>query len=290
MQLFGFITLCLIWGTSWLAIKFSLGGLPPFLGAAIRFAVAVFALLIFMTLKRQSFQINKREWKFLIIAAFLIYPIDYGLIYWGEQYLSAGMTAIFFAPFAIFTAIWSHFLFRSEPFRWSTYIGLALSFIGILVVYYDQLVMTQFDKNVIMGAAAVLLAAAGGGLSIPIVKKYLIKMNTFTMTFYQMLIGTCFLFSMGLILEDPSEINFSPNVYWAVLYLGLIGSALAFVLFYYLLKKTSAVTLALIIYITPVVALAADYIVFDEVIPVRSMIGAGVIFLGIAFTRTKKSG
>jgi len=288
MRLIGFIILCLIWGTTWLAIKFSLGGLPPFLGAGIRFALAAIALLIIILFKRQSLKIKKREWRFLLITAFLIYLIDYGMIYWGEQYLNAGVTAIFFAPFAIFTAIWSHFLFRSEPFKWSTYIGLALSFSGILIVYYDQLVITHFDKHVIMGATAVLLGAAGGAMAVPIIKKHLIGMSTIPMTFYQMAVGSGYLLIIGMSVENTSTIQISQPVVLAVLYLGLIGSALAFALYYHLLKTMSAITLSLVIYVTPIVALVTDYIAFREIIPVRSMIGTVIILLGIAFTQKRR--
>ena len=99
MQLFSFVILCLIWGTTWLAIKYSLEGLPPFLGAAFRFIIASLALFVFILFKKISLRIDKKDIKYLLITAFLMYVFDYGLIFWGEQYINAGVAAIFFSTF-----------------------------------------------------------------------------------------------------------------------------------------------------------------------------------------------
>ena len=101
MKLLGFIVLCFIWGTTWLAIKFTLEGLPPFFGAALRFVVAAILLLIYVAIRKISLRINRKEFWIIAFSAFLIYALDYGLIYWGEQYLEAGVTAIFFSTFVL---------------------------------------------------------------------------------------------------------------------------------------------------------------------------------------------
>jgi drug/metabolite transporter (DMT)-like permease len=281
----GFIILCIVWGTTWLAIKFSLEGLPPFLGAGIRFTSAWFILLLYIIWKKIRIRVNGKEFGILVISAFLVYPVDYGLLYWAEQHINAGVAAVFFATFPFFTSIWSNFLFRHEKFHWYTFSGLFIGFAGIVIVFFDQLAITQFNRLVLMSSFAVITGAASAAMSLVIIKKHLPKINPFTLTFHQLYIGVFFLFLIGLPLEDINAIRFNTRIVLSVAYLGIVGSAFAFVLYYRLLQNMSAITLSLIIYITPVVALITDYIVFREFIPIRSIIGVTIVFLGISITQ-----
>ena len=116
VRFLSFAFLCLVWGTTWVAIKITLEGMPPFYGAATRFIIAIFLLFIFAKAKKVNLSFTRKYFFIISASAFLMYVFDYGLIYWGEQYLTAGVTAIFFATFSLFTVLWSNFLFKSESF------------------------------------------------------------------------------------------------------------------------------------------------------------------------------
>ena len=283
VQFLTFAFLCTVWGTTWVAIKISLEGLPPFGGAALRFTIALVLLFLYAKLNKISLKMNRKIFVVVAFSAFLMYPIDYGLIYWGEQYLSAGVTAIFFATFPLFTGIWATFLFRNEKFHWNKFIGLTLAIVGIAIVFLDQLLITQFEQTVVMGTLAIILGAAGGSMSVVIIKKYLTGVNSVSLSFHQMLQGVIYLMFFSLVAENYSDFHPNLRVILAVIYLGLFGSAIAFALYYWLLQKVSAITLSLIIYITPIVAIVVDYFMFGQVIKIRAIIGMIIIFSGIAF-------
>jgi drug/metabolite transporter (DMT)-like permease len=283
MRIVIFIFLCIVWGTTWVAIKVTLEGFPPFLGAAFRFAVASLLLFSFLRLKNISMKIKRSDFFMISLSAFFLYALDYGLIYWGEQYLSAGVTAIFFATFPLFTGIWATFLFRNESFRWNKFVGLLLALAGVVVVFLDQLILTQFDQMIILGVAAIISGAAFAAIALVLVKKYLATVQPVALSFHQMLQGVIFLLVFSLFLENPTLVTLNMRVIIAVCYLGAVGSALAFALYYFLLQQMSAITLSLIIYITPIIALIFDYLVFGEVIQIRAIIGMFIIFAGIAF-------
>jgi drug/metabolite transporter (DMT)-like permease len=271
-----------VWGTTWFAIKISLEGLPPFLGASFRFSLALFLLFSYLLVNKISIRLQKKHFRLISLSAFLMYALDYGLIYWGEQYLSAGVTAIFFATFPLFTGIWATFLFKSEVFHFNKFAGLLLGLAGITLVFLDQLLITQFDLQVILGGLAIIIGAAAGAMSVVLIKKYLSGLNPVVLSFHQMLQGVIFLFFFGILLEHDRTLNFSPRIISAVVYLGILGSAIAFALYYWLLQNWSAITLSLIIYITPLIALIVDYFMFGEVIHLRAIIGMTIIFSGIA--------
>jgi len=285
MKIISFIFLCIVWGTTWIAIKVSLEGLTPFIGASTRFIIALVFLALYLRWQGISLHIKRQHIAPLLVSGFLMYMFDYGLIYWGEQYLSAGITSIFFATFVLFTALWANFLFKNEQFHLHKFFGLIIGFLGIVIVFYDQLLITNFSKMVILGTLAIIIGAAGGAMSVVIVKKYLHQVNPIPLSFYQMLLGVIFLASFGLLGEDLSQIQFTSRVIIAVLYLGAVGSALAFGIYYWLLQKMSAVTLSLIIYITPIVAVICDFFFYGEKLHARAFIGMGVIFAGIAITQ-----
>lgn len=281
MKAFRFALLCFIWGFTWLAIKISLEGMPPYLGASFRFVLALIILSLYNLWKKIPLRVSRKEFRLLAVSGFLVYTIDYGLIYWGEQYINAGVAAIFFATFPLFTSIISNFLFRHEPFQGRQFFGLLIGFLGIIIVFYDQLVITQFDRWVLFGSFAIIIGSVSAALSLIIVKKYLHSMHPFTLTFHQLWIGTLPLLLLGLFFEDIHSIHLNIRILSAVLYLSIAGSAIAFLLWYRLLQQISAITLSLIIYITPIVALVGDYIVFKEIVPLRSFIGMAVVFIGI---------
>ncbi len=285
MQILTFLFLCIVWGTTWIAIKVSLEGIPPFLGASLRFGVAIVFLGIYILGKRISLRMRASLFTVLAISAFLMYVLDYGLIYWGEQYLSAGVTSIFFATFPLFTALWSKFFIPGAKFQLNKLLGLALGFAGIFIVFYHQLVITQFSFVVVLGTLAITIGAAGGALSTVLVKKHLQKVNHLSLSFLQMLIGVACLLLIGLVSEDIGQIHLNQRVFFAVLYLGGIGSALAFAFYYWLLKTTTPVTLSLIIYITPIVAVIGDYFFYGQVLSLRTIFGMAVIFSGIAMSQ-----
>jgi drug/metabolite transporter (DMT)-like permease len=285
----GLVFLCLVWGINWVAIKMSLEGLPPFISASFRFILASVVLFLYVKGKRISLKIDRKEFRFLLISAILTYALDYGLIFWGEQYLSAGVTSIFFSTFTLFTALFSNFVFKSETFDGYKYSGMLLGLVGILMVFYDQLLKTRFDLMVILASIAIVLSAAAAAAATVIIKKYLSRMNTVRLSFHQLWLGTVFLVLITGIAEHSSlhRVQLTPRVFLAMVYMGVIASAAAFLVYYKLLKQMSAVSLSFTIYIIPLVALLVDYLIYGEVLQMRSIVGMIIIFAGIWLSQGK---
>lgn len=277
--------LSLVWGTTWIAIKISVNTIPPLTGAAMRFALAL--LILFAVARMRGIDLTPPAGAFRAIfwSAFFLYPMDYGLIYWGEQYLNAGTTAVFFATFPLFTAVSANFLFRSEPFRWPPYIGLMLGFAGTTVVFFDQLDLSVTTGLTALAAGAVLLSALSAALSLVITKVHLGGMSSLSLTLHQMLWGTLMLAVLSGLAGEWPDFRVTPGALAAVAYLGVVGSAMAFVLYYWLLKTMSAIALSYIIYVTPLVALVAGWLALGEVLSWQTLAGTVIIFTGIALSR-----
>lgn len=275
------VFLCLSWGVNWVAIKVSLEGFPPMTSAAVRFLLATVAMLVYVKWKRIPIAVTNKEFKFLAITALLVYALDYGMIFWGSQYLTAGVTSIFFSTFAIFTAVFSNFIFKNESFSWKKTSGLIVGLAGIFVIFYDQLAITQFDKMVVMASTAVITAAICAAAATVMVKKFMADMDPVKLTFHQTWMGAFFLLLWALMLENPMKSQVTTKMVLVMLYMAVVASAAAFIIYYRLLKDMSAVSLSFIIYVIPIVALLADFIFLGEVLEIRSFIGMMIIFSGI---------
>lgn len=279
------IYICFVWGTTWVAIKYTLEGIPPFLGAMARFAIALICLGGYMMIKKIPLKPPKGSFKYLFITAILLYLIDYGLIYWGEQYLYAGATAIFFATFPLFTGVVSNFLFKHEEFQLGKYAGLILGFGGIIIIFYDQLLLTNFSGLVVWASLGIIVSAMAAAVSLVMVKKYLSHVETVSLTFHQMIWGVLSLGVIGVLRGEAAYLEWNIRAIAAVVYLGTFCTAIAFVLYYTLLKKMSAITLSSIIYVTPLVAIVAGWLLLDEIITLRIIVGTIIIFCGIAISQ-----
>ncbi|MCB0277261.1 MAG: DMT family transporter, partial [Calditrichaeota bacterium] len=194
--------LSLVWGTTWIAIKYSLEGIPPFLGATLRFSLALIILAALALWRRTDLRLPPRAFTPVVSSAILLYLLDYGLIYWGEQYLNAGVTAVFFATFPLFTALSSNLIFREERFDRNKIIGVLLGFAGTLVVFMEQVQATRFDARISLASLAIILSALAAALSLVITKKFLSEVNTLSLTLHQMLWGTLSLAVTGFFLGE----------------------------------------------------------------------------------------
>src|SRR5215470_17044672 len=97
MHLALYVLLCLIWGSTWMVIKVGYGGLGPFNVAALRFFLAGVLMAIVARLTRARWPRGTREWVTVAVVGLLMFAADYGLIYWSEQYIESGLTAVLFA-------------------------------------------------------------------------------------------------------------------------------------------------------------------------------------------------
>ena len=112
-----FVALCLIWSSTWLAIKLGLRDLPPVSFAAIRFVIAVVVLLAISIGRVRLMPPERADFKLLAWTGVLMFCINYALLFWAELYVSSGLSAVLQATIPIFGMVFAHFVLPSEPLR-----------------------------------------------------------------------------------------------------------------------------------------------------------------------------
>ena len=269
-----FCLLCIIWGSTWLAIKIGLEDSPPFLSAGLRFLIASLILTITILLKRISISYGKKDW-FLMILTGVIVGIGYGAVYWGEQYIPSGLTAVLFSTFPLFVALFSHFTIPGERLSFRTIAGITGGLFGVVLIFSDNLTLGASAR--LWGAIALLFSAADLAASNILVKRGLTQVNPFVLTAVQMFFGAFILLISGLLWERPSDFLITLNSVGALLYLSLIGTVIAFVMYYWLLKRIQVTRISLIVLITPVVAVFLGWNLLGETMNGRMIVGSSLV-------------
>jgi drug/metabolite transporter (DMT)-like permease len=279
LELAIFILLCLIWGSTWLAIKIGLSGAPPFLGAGIRFAIAAIVLYLFLALTGRLQFSFKRQWPAIIMVGIILYPLPYGLVYWGEQYTESGMAAVLFGVMPFFVAIMAHLLIKDERLTFLKIAGMIFGFSGLFLIFADSL--KAKGTLSIMGMAAIALSSFFSGLGTVMMKKHFHDQSPVSMTAIGTSLAAVVLITIGLITEPLSSFQVNAATIGSIAYLSIFGTAIAFSLYFYLLKTTEATKLSMIAFITPVAALVLGIIFLGEGFTVSSLIGSLMVVGGV---------
>lgn len=274
------IVVCTIWGSTWAFIKVGVADLPPLSFASARFFVAIVLLGTIVLLRRVPMP-NRSELGLLLTTGLLQFFINYSLIFWAEKQISSGMTAVLQSTIPLFGFLIAHYMLHAERMTKNRMAGLLMGIAGIVVIFSDDL---HFGSaTALLAAVGVLVSAVAVAYSNIIVKKHATTINTLSLVLWQMIFGFVPLLILAIATEgNPLTLTWTPKAIFATLYLAAIGSVLAFVLYYWLVRRMKVTTTQLISLVTPVMAVIVGAIFLDETITPRLLLGAGAILIGIA--------
>src|SRR5678815_2538919 len=276
------LILCGIWGSTWLFIKLGLEDLPPFTFAGIRFVIACAIVLSIIRIRGLELPRARADWILLAVTGILSFGFNYGLVFWGEQYITSGLAALLQATLPAFGLVFAHFHLPGERLSWSKSGGVVLGVCGVAVVFSKQLAIS--GRQALAGCIALILSAAFAAYSNVLVKKHGKNLNPAILTGGQMFFGLLLLMAAGISLEgNPFRFHWTPMAVIALLYLAVVGSVIAFMLYYWLVLNMDVTKSMLIALVTPVVAVILGMIVLNEEFGWRTLAGGAMIILGIAF-------
>ena len=280
-----FIIISTVWGSTWLAIKIGLATMPPFFAAGFRFVVASAVLYGVVRIRGLSIPFTADAWRVYFALGILSFAIPFALAYWGQQFIPSGLGSILFCAFPLCVALFSHFLLPNERLDMFKVVGTLLGFVGILIIFSPDLRVT--DRSAFPGMAAILVSATMQAFALVVTKKHGQAISPVSMTFVGMVMASAILLVLGLLFEPTSSIVWSREAVGSILYLGIIGSVLTFVSYYWLLKRIDAVYLSLTSFINPIIAVVLGALVLDERLASTVLAGATVVLTGILISNGK---
>lgn len=274
-----YILLCLIWGSTWLAIRASLESLTPFISLGSRFTFASLLILILMKARGISLQKDKESIRLYLLMGFFSFVIPFGLVYWGEQFVPSGLASVLFGVYPFFVALFSFFRLPDDVIGKLKIAGMTLGFIGIIVIFSDS--FTNDFSDLFLGMIAVALSGIIQAWMAVTLKKSGKHLNPLSMNFIPMLIAGLTGLLFGILTEDLSRIKIDETAIVSVSYLAFFGSVVTFTSFYWLMKKINVILLSLIAFITPIVALILGWIIYNETLTTQHLVGSVLVLIGL---------
>jgi drug/metabolite transporter (DMT)-like permease len=273
-----YATLVLIWSSTWVSIKIGLDDLPPLFGAGVRFALAGVLLLAYGAARGRSLRTDA---VLAAILGLLPFAATYGLIYWAEQHVTSGLTAVLFGVLPLYVALLAAGVLPDEPLRTRLLAGIAIAIGGLALAFSESLQLGDDELAGIAAVAVVLspLASAIGNVSIKVRGG---DLDPLVLNGWAMLGAGAVLLVLSAPVEDWGEVTWSGEAIGSVLYLALAGTAFTFVTLTVLLRELPAVTVSFVAVLIPFGALAFGALLEDETVTGTAVLGAALVATGIA--------
>lgn len=278
--LFAWLTLCVVWSSTWLAIKVGLRDLPPISFVALRFVIAI-AVLLAVSIGRVRLLPPRRS-DFLVLAftGVLMFAVNYALLFWAELYVSSGLAAVLQATIPIFGMVFAHWMLPDERLRFQKFAGAVVAIGGVAIICARLLDFRGLLA--FWGGVGIVLGAASAAFSNVLIKKRAIQIAPAMLAAWQMIFGTAPLLALGLAVDgNPARFHWTTMSIFCLLYLAVIGSSLTFLLLYWLLPRMTVTNLQTISLITPPGAVMLGWLLGGETFPLWSLFGAAFVLLGV---------
>jgi drug/metabolite transporter (DMT)-like permease len=271
---------CVIWGTTYLALRIGVTQFPPFLFSMFRFLAAGPILILFMlTIGKASWPDRKTLFN-QAVCGLLMVTLGISMVGWAEVYISSGVAAIICSMMPIWTILINVLITKDEKPNWLIVLGLAMGLAGIIMIFGEHLTEfsnSNYTKGIVLTFAANLCWAIG---SIWIKKKNQ-DSNPFLNAGIQMLFGGLFLIPFSLVLDDYSKIQWNNQVIGSLIYMIMIGSVAAYACYSYAIKKLPMTLVSLYAYINPIVAVILGWLILSEKLNFQIALAIMVTVTGI---------
>jgi drug/metabolite transporter (DMT)-like permease len=282
------LTLCVVWSSTWLVIKLGLRDLPPISYAGIRFLLAIIILLAVSVGRVRLLPQQALDYLVLAFTGVLMFALNYGLLFWGELHVSSGLAAVLQATIPIFGMVFAHLMLPDEPLRLQKFAGALLALGGVTIICERLLGFNGWMA--FWGGLGIVFGAASAAFSNVLLKAWGMHLAPAMIAGWQMIFGAVPLLVTGFIVEgNPLRFHWSGLSIFCLFYLAVIGSALTFLLLYWLLPRMTVANLQAISLVTPPGAVTLGWAVGGETFSLWSLIGACFVLAGVwmIFRKTK---
>ena len=278
---------CLIWGSTWLAIKLGLEGVPPFLGAGLRFTLAAAILWTLVLLSGLSPRLSSRGRRAALSAGILGFGICYSLVYWAETRLASGLVAVLCAVAPLITALLTAFVARTETLTRRKGAGILIGIAGVVVLFWPRQGVAAADGLGLLAAFVSSVGAAGNLVAQSLWSK---KDDARVLNAWSMSLGAILILGLSCLFERGAAVTWTPANVGAIFYLAILGTVVAFLSYYKLIHALPATQVSMITLIFPVVAILLGWVVLGETLNANAGLGIALIMGGVGLALARRTG
>jgi drug/metabolite transporter (DMT)-like permease len=275
-----FWTLGLIWGSSFLWIKIALDNVGPFTLVAWRLLIGIAGLTLVVLVRRPTFPRERRIYGMLALLGLTNTALPFILITWGEQSIDSAVASILNGTVPLFAMVIAHFALEDDKMTRARVAGLILGFAGVIVLMSGELSPGKIGVGG-LGQLAVLLAAVLYAASSVFARKNLHGQSPIVQAFVPLLVADLFIWTGAIAIEAPDVVPTAGLTWFALLWLGLLGSCIAYLLLYTLLHRVGPTRTTMVTYVFPVVGLVLGIVFLNESVTTSLLIGSAMVVAGI---------
>lgn len=280
-ELAAYAICCLVWGTTWLVIKIGLEDLPPLWFAGIRMALAS-ALLVPLALRASWRGLTRADWGHVVMVGALSMFVSYGLVFTAQVSIPSGLMAVLFGTYPIWAGLYAHVLLPSDRLTPARAMSAVIGLAGLTVLQLPAL----SGVTISLAMWGPLLLALGSpfvsGFTSVWVKRRLTHVPPAVNLWAQTLVGASLLLATSSIVERGAEIHWTLRAVLCVAYLAAVGTALCFLLLFWLLPRVPIAVIGIMPLIDTLIALMLGTLVADEPLTWNIGLGAALILGGAA--------
>jgi drug/metabolite transporter (DMT)-like permease len=279
------IAVCLIWGTTYLAIRVALETIPPALIGAIRFIIAGGVLAALLRLRGVNLP-AAAQWPGLALVGILLIGVGNGMVVAAEQWVPSGLAAVVIATTPFWMATIEALVPGGERLSRRTGAGMSIGFAGVVLLLWPDLTAGgNLGRQFLLGLLALQLAEIGWSLGTAYSKRHTRNENAVGAAAIQMLCGGAAMLAVAMSRGEWSSLRFSARSAGAELYLIVAGSLIAFPAYTYALKHLPVSTVSLYAYVNPLIAVLLGAALLGEPFGIRIVIASALVLLGVSVVR-----
>jgi len=282
-----FLSIYIIWGSTYLFNKIALNEIAPLLLASIRFTISATLIFILSKLLGLSIKINLKQAFNCCLAGFLFLGFGNGALVWSLQYIDSSLAALETSLQPLVVLVLMR-IFEGKKISFLSFIGVLLGFFGMFLLVNQNEIIG--NENSYIAIFMIFLCMISWAFASLFVAKAELPKNFFVNTAYQMLFASIFLFAGSIFFNEPwsNPSDWSSPVKGALFFLIVFGSIVAFTSFNFLLKKVSPEKVSTSNYINPIVAVILGWYFLDEKITNQTILASCILLLGVFFINSKR--
>jgi drug/metabolite transporter (DMT)-like permease len=279
------IVVCIVWGTTYLAIRVALESVPVALVGGLRFTAAGLILIAALRLARRPLP-PARAWGSIALAGFLLLIVGNGAVVWAEQYVASGLAAVMVAMVPFWNVLVEAMHPGGERPSPRTLVGLTVGFAGIVVLVWPEIFAGGGGTWFVAGVVALQLACAGWALGTSFTKRTTTASSPVATSAAQQLAAGLMFLAIATVSGEWNELAFTARSAGAILYLVIFGSIVAFSAYVYALRHLPIATVSLYSYVNPIIAVVLGTLLLSEPFSSRTLVASALVFAGIAVVRS----
>lgn len=280
------LTVCIIWSTTYLAIRIAVKDIPPALMSGVRFSFAGACLLLVM--KWRGVPIPPfRRWMHLAIVAVALIGLGNWLVVWAEKVIPSGPTALMVSTTPFWMAGMETIYGKADRMNARKVLGLIVGFAGVAVLVLPEL-RGEFGWTHLKGVLVLQFASGAWAFGSMYSKYHPFQANPLVSAAIEMLIGGSLLLVLAILDHEYLALHWNPTSFLAFGYLVVFGAMIAFSCYIYALSHLPSATVSLYSYINPVVAVWLGWLILNETVTWHTYAATAVIILGIWLVKWEK--